>query len=126
MSRLPTVQNRPSTKQVVAPVEPDSTNEPVEEKQPEATATTLPPIEFNSISCDFSFAMDACNDFARRNLTIRLTSRQAIAMRLLVMGFEREIGSIYGRRPNEQDWLRHLLDKVAEAAGIESYESNNH
>ncbi len=126
MSRLPTVQNRPSTKQVVPPTASVSATEPAEEKQPEVSVATLPPIEFNSISHELAFATNTRPVSTRKNLTIRLTSRQAVAMRLVVMGFEQEVGSIHGRRPNEQDWLRYVLDKVADAANVESYESNNH
>jgi hypothetical protein len=126
MSRLPTVQSRQPAKQSTTRVEPASTDHAEEEKQTEPVAASLPPIEFATVACDLSFATNSRSASTRKNLTIRLTARQAIAMRLLLMGFEQEVGSIHGRRPNEQDWLRHVLDKVANAANVESYESNNH
>lgn len=55
----------------------------------------------------------------KRNITMRLSRRQASALRCLVEGWEQENAeSMYGRRANEQDWLRSTLDSVADQLGL--------
>lgn len=55
----------------------------------------------------------------KRNVMMRLNRRQAAALRSLVEGWEQEHAeSLYGRRANEQDWLRATLDSVADQLGL--------
>ncbi len=55
----------------------------------------------------------------KRNNYIRLTRRQASALRCLVEGWEQENAeAVRGRRANEQDWLRAILESVADKLGL--------
>lgn len=55
----------------------------------------------------------------RRHVMIRLDRRQAAALRCLVEGWEQgNSESIAGRRANEQDWLRSILNDVADQLGM--------
>lgn len=47
-------------------------------------------------------------------LHARLSSRQGKALLCLLEGFDRTENSPHGRPANKQDWLRSLLDKVAD------------
>lgn len=56
---------------------------------------------------------------AKRHLSIRLDRRQAAALRCLVEGWEqRNSEATRGRRANEQDWMRAILNQVADDLGI--------
>jgi hypothetical protein len=55
----------------------------------------------------------------KRNIYSRLTRRQASALRCLVEGWEQENSeAVKGRRANEQDWLRSILESVADKLGL--------
>lgn len=118
MSRLPSVKNRQPVERVetsVAIQEP-----PVEQPSVAVEDTSNPPsIEFAKFDYSFHVATNIHPRSVRKNITIRLNRRQAEAMRVVLMGFEQTFTPPHGRRVSEQDWLRLLLDKVADSIGID-------
>jgi hypothetical protein len=112
MTGLPTIENIRSKKTVAKP-DPFLAGPPEE-----AIETKKIELEVKSVPINLIAVVGDDTGYMRRSIQVRLSSRQAHAMHVLVEGLDHTSPLAIGRRSNEQDLIRSLLESVADQLNL--------
>jgi hypothetical protein len=76
-------------------------------------------VEVRSVSLTIPAMVGLGDTYATRYLHARLNTRESQALRVLVEGFDNKLFESPGSRSaNGQDWLRYILNSVADELGL--------
>lgn len=76
-------------------------------------------VELRQVAIKLPALVGLCNRTPIRNVNLRLSTREAMALAILVEGFDNELyKSLGSRSAGPQDLVRYLLSSVADQLGM--------
>jgi hypothetical protein len=119
MTGLPTIETARLKKQTAAKQDPFLAGPPIEEQESSVAESKKIELEIKTFPVSLVAVIGSNFGHLRRNVQLRLTRRQAHAMRVLVEGLEHSASTKNGRRLNEQDMIRIILESVADQLNLQ-------